>query len=148
MTTEHDFEWPAGPEPSVLERPVFLEPGESLPALHYAHRDAAHHSAERSRRYFIATLVAIGHCIALLAAQLIAAGVERAHRSSELVRDGGRLLDDAFPIMVVLHLVAAVSVMFWASQRTPQRRAASLIASGALHCLCVAGWWTLYEMAA
>lgn len=147
MATDRDFDWPSGPEQPILERPVFLEPGESLPPIHYARTDH-HHSAERSRRLFTATLVAIGHCVALLAAQLIAAAVERANGSSEQVRDGAALLDDAFPFMVVLHLIAGVSVVLWAWQKTPQRRMASLVASGALHCLCVAGWWTLYEMAA
>ncbi len=147
MATEQDFDWPQSPERLFEERPVFLEPGESLPALHYV-RTEAHHSVERSKRLFTATLIAIGHCVALLASQIIAAGVERAHRTSAQVRDGAALLDDAFPLMVMLHLVAAISVVLWALQRTPQRRAASLVAAGALHCICVAGWWTLYEMAA
>ncbi len=147
MTTDQDFDWPSAPEKPLVERPIFLEPGESLPALRYVKTDA-HHSADRSRRLFIATLVAIGHCVALLMSQLIAATVERSNRSSSMVRDAAVLLDDAFPIMVGLHFIAGLSVFLWALQRRPQRRMASLLASAAFHCLCVVGWWTLYEIAA
>lgn len=144
---DQDFDWPVSPERPQIERPIFLEPGESLPALEYA-KTEHHHSAERSRRLFIATLIAIGHCAALLGAQFLAAWVVQANGSSEIVRDASVLLDDAFPIMVALHFLAGLSVFFWARQTRPQRRSASLVASGALHCLCVVGWWTLYEMAA
>ncbi len=147
MMTDQDFDWPADPERPVIERPIFLEPGESLPPLEYA-KTENHHSAERSRRLFIATLIAIGHCAALLGAQFLAAYVVRVNGSSEMVRDAATLLDDAFPFMVAIHFLAGLSVFFWARQTRPQRRSASLVASGALHCLCVAGWWTLYEMAA
>lgn len=147
MAVDQDFDWPAGPKKLLIERPVFLDPGENLPALDYARTDA-HPAASRSRRLFLATLIAIGHGVALLASQVIAAGIEQRHGSNDQVHDAAVLLDDAFPVMIGVHLIAVISTFLWALQRTPQRRTASLIAVGAFHCVCVFAWWTLYEMAA
>ncbi len=142
MSGTQDFEWPQGPEADTA---TFAKAGSPIagPEVRPAPRRVRH----AGRGLLIATFVVLGHALALVMAQVIASTVVDRHPDSARVREASQLLDDGFPVMIGLHLLAAVTVVVWSLQASVSRRTFWLVTAGAMHCILVAAWWSLFELA-